>query len=126
MAYVKKTYNSKNIIIWGSSYSSSLVLKYAGDYPDKINAVLSFSPGEYFGNKTFITQSAKNITVPVFITSAKNEKGSWSGIYEAIKSTKKQSFIPQGAGNHGARALWTKNGDHKEYWDAVTAFLDSL
>ncbi|MCF6240568.1 MAG: lysophospholipase, partial [Bacteroidales bacterium] len=79
--YVKKNFPKAKIIIWGSSYSSALVLKIAGDYPDLISGVLAFSPAEYFGRfgklKDYITQSAKNIQVPVFITSAQNEAGKW-------------------------------------------------
>ena len=127
VAYIKKAYNPKKIVIWGSSYSSSLVLKYAGDNPNAIQGVLSFSPGEYFGSKDFITQSAKNIKVPVFITSAKNEKKNWIDIYEAINTTNKQFFLPEGgSGNHGSRALWAKHSEHKEYWTAVKGFLKTL
>lgn len=127
VAYVKKTYKPKKIVIWGSSYSSSLVLKYAGDNPDAINGVLSFSPGEYFGSKDFITQSAKNIQVPVFISSARNEKKNWADIYGAIDTTTKQYFLPDGGrGNHGSRALWAKHAEHKEYWTAVESFLNTL
>ncbi|MFD2564964.1 alpha/beta hydrolase [Aquimarina rubra] len=124
--YVKKTYKPEKIIIWGSSYSSALVLKYAGDHPDDINAVVSFSPGEYFGKKNFITASAANIKVPVFITSAKNEKKSWSGIYDAIPSDKKQFFLPETKGNHGSRVLWETFSDHKSYWKAVKGFLNTI
>lgn len=127
IAYVKKAYNPKKIIIWGSSYSSSLVLKYAGDNPDSIQGVLSFSPGEYFGSKDFIAQSAKNIQVPVFITSAKNEKKNWNSIYEVINTNTKQSFLPEGgSGNHGSRALWSKHAEHKEYWTALESFLKTI
>ncbi|KZS41634.1 hypothetical protein AWE51_19740 [Aquimarina aggregata] len=126
VAYVKKTYKPKKLIIWGSSYSSALVLKYAGDYPDAIDAALSFSPGEYFGDKKFITKSASHIKAPVFITSAQNEKESWSGIYDVIPSNKKQSFLPKTKGNHGARALWDKFPDSKEYWAAVKGFLNTI
>ncbi len=127
IAYVKKTYNPGKIIIWGSSYSSSLVLKYAGENPDAVNAVLSFSPGEYFGKKVSITESAKGINIPVFITSARNEKGSWEDIYNAIPSATKTSFLPSGGrGNHGSRTLWSKNGEYQEYWTAVESFLASL
>jgi len=127
VAYVKKTYNPKKIIIWGSSYSSSLVLKFAGDNPDAIQGVLSFSPGEYFGSKTFIAESAKNIQAPVFITSAKNEKKNWIDTYNALNPTTKQSFLPEGGnGNHGSRALWSKHSEHKEYWTAVEDFLKTL
>ncbi|WP_299442554.1 alpha/beta fold hydrolase [uncultured Aquimarina sp.] len=124
--YVKKTYDPEKIIIWGSSYSSALVLKYAGDNPDAVNGVLSFAPGEYFGKKNFITSSAANIKVPVFITSAKNEKKNWSGIYEAIPSGKKQFFLPETKGNHGSRALWDKFSDSESYWNEVKGFLKTI
>lgn len=118
------------LIIWGSSYSSSLVLKYAGDNPDSIEAVLSFSPGEYFKSQgkpsDWISQSAANITCPVFITSAKNERKSWQNIYDAIKVEGKQFYLPIKSGNHGSRALWVKYDDHKGYWEAVIAFLKTL
>ena len=124
--YVKKTYSPKKIIIWGSSYSSSLVLKYAGENTNAIQAVLSFSPGEYFGSKSFISQSAKDITIPTFITSAKNEKKGWANIYSIIPSKKKQEFIPKGSGNHGSSTLWSSKKDHKEYWAAVEDFLKTI
>lgn len=128
--YAKKFYAQGKLIIWGSSYSSALVLKYAGDNEDKIDAVMSFSPGEYFGNqgksKQWITESAAHITQPVFITSARSEKSSWSGIFAAIQSDKKEYFLPTTAGNHGSRALWSKFGDSVYYWEAVEKFLNQL
>ena len=126
VAYVKKTYTPKKIIIWGSSYSSSLVLKYAGDYPNAIDAVLSFSPGEYFGKDNFIKNSASNIKVPTFITSALAEKKSWSSIHTVIPTAAKTSYLPKTKGNHGCRALWNKFNDSSEYWSAVKDFLKDL
>lgn len=125
-----KTYFSKGkIILWGSSYSSSLVLKYAGD-KGGIDAVLAFSPGEYFkafGKPAdFIKTSAANISCPTFITSGRSERGSWWAIYEAISDEGKQYFLPETSGNHGSRALWVKFSDSKYYWDAVQSFLKSL
>ena len=46
--YADEYYAEGKLIIWGSSYSSSLVLHYAGSNPGNVDAVLSFSPGEYF------------------------------------------------------------------------------
>lgn len=128
--YVKKKYTTaKKLIIWGSSYSSALILKISGDRND-IDAALSFAPGEYFENlgkpANYITQSAKNITIPVFITSAKSEKKNWWSIYEVIPSIGKDYFIPETDGQHGSRALWEKFPEHKNYWKAVTAFLNRL
>jgi len=128
--YAKGNFATGKLIIWGSSYSSALVLKLAGDMPDDIDAALAFSPGEYFGRfdmpADYITSSAKKITKPVFITSAKNEKGSWWKIYEAIGSENKHYFLPETTGNHGSRALWNKFNDSKEYWKAVQEFLGGV
>ncbi len=126
VSYIQNTYKPKKIIIWGSSYSSSLVLKYAGDYPDNVAAVLSFSPGEYFGKDNFIKNSASKIKVPVFITSAKSEKGNWITIYDVIPTTTKVSYLPKTKGNHGSRALWNKFNDNEGYWLAVKKFLKNI
>jgi pimeloyl-ACP methyl ester carboxylesterase len=130
ISYAKANFASGKLIIWGSSYSSALVLKIAGDMPNEIDGALAFSPGEYFGRfdkpADFITSSAKNITKPVFITSGKNEKGSWWKIFEAIESNQKHYFLPETSGNHGSRALWAKFNDSKEYWKAVKEFLEVI
>lgn len=123
-----KTYLAKgDLIIWGSSYSSALVLKIAGDRAQDVNGVLAFSPGEYFQSmgkpKDYITSSAKNIQCPSFITSASNEKSSWWSIYESIPTDSKSYYLPETSGNHGSRALWRKFSDNQGYWDAVTTFL---
>ncbi len=73
--YVKNELKAKKIIVWGSSYSSVLVLYMGAKHPELIDGILSFSPGEYFkieGEEiaTFVSQ----IKCPVFITSAKREE----------------------------------------------------
>ena len=126
VAYAKGRLAKGELIIWGSSYSSSLVLAYAGEHQD-VDGVLSFSPGEYFSGQgksnTYITDAAAKINVPVFITSAKGEKESWSGIYDAIPAEQKAYFLPETEGSHGSRALWEKMNDSEAYWTAVDAFL---
>jgi len=129
LQYARKQYKPSKVIAWGSSYSASLVLKVAGDYPQLIDAVLAFSPGEYFSHigksKTWIRDSTKNIKVPTFITSSKDEADSWNFIYLAIPSKTKTGFIPETAGRHGSRALWNKYDDSEDYWQAVSEFLHS-
>ena len=51
----------------------------AAEEKDKVEAVISFSPGEYFNDPTLIQRSLKEIKTPVFITCSKSE----------IKETKK-------------------------------------
>ncbi len=131
LAYARTLVSDKTkVIAWGSSYSAALVLKVAGDHPELANAVLAFSPGEYFKRMgkpaDWIKKSAKLYTRPVFITSAKSEAKRWKPIFNAIKSKKKIAFIPRSNGNHGSRALWKRNRGHEEYWKAVTRFLKDL
>jgi dienelactone hydrolase len=125
--YAKETYPNRKIIIWGSSYSSSLVFILAGENPDDISGVLSFSPGEYFeyeGKK--IVDFSSKVKCPVFITSAKNEHGSWKEIYAAVPNPNKQSFLPTVKGFHGSKALWKEHPGNDDYWKAVVQFLNSL
>ena len=130
LKYARQQYSQSKVIAWGSSYSAALVLKVAGDHPELADGVLAFSPGEYFSHhgksKTWIRDSARNIKVPVFITSSKNETGDWAPIYEVIPAKNRQSFIPETAGKHGSKALWEKYTDSQAYWEAVTTFLNNL
>lgn len=120
---------ASKLIIWGSSYSAGLVLKVTGDRKD-VNAALAFSPAEYYYKlgrpKDWVTKSAKNIKVPVFITSTKLEKNKWWSIAEVIPSSNKAYFLPTKLGKHGSRALWNKYSDSQEYWTAVKEFLDII
>lgn len=128
--YSKKNYAKGQLILWGSSYSASLVLKLAGDQPTLADGVLAFAPGEYFArsgkSKTFISESAKKIEIPVFITSAKSEKDRWWSIYLAISSPGKQYFLPETAGIHGSKALWASTPENQDYWNAVNKFLSQF
>ncbi len=127
LSYVESTYAPKKLIVWGSSYSSSLSLILASEHPNEIAAVLAFSPGEYFkldGKK--VADYAANITQPAFITSAKSEGKSWRGIADQIKSAGSVFFVPEGNGRHGSSALFEKTANSAEYWTAVEQFLASL
>jgi len=127
LSYVESTYAPRKLIVWGSSYSSSLALILASEHPDEIAAVLAFSPGEYFkldGKK--VADYAANITQPAFITSAKSEGKSWRGIADQIKSAGSVFFVPEGNGRHGSSALFEKTANSAEYWTAVEQFLASL
>jgi len=128
--YVKNRYAPKNLIVWGSSYSASLVLKLASENSKKIKGVIAFSPGEYFTklgkNKRYIAESISELKCPVFITSAKNEYKNWINIFESIPSENKMFFLPKTEGNHGSRALWNKFEDNGSYWNALQKILDKF
>jgi pimeloyl-ACP methyl ester carboxylesterase len=127
VSYVRSKYPSAKVVILGSSYSASLSLKLAGDFPKGISGVIAFSPGEYFSvygwSRDIIKVSSSRVICPVFITSSSTETDDWKAIYAAIPGTKKVSFVPQATGKHGAKALWSNFPENKEYWAALTKFL---
>ncbi len=118
--YARKNMKAKKVGVVGSSYSSSLVLVAAGQNKKFADAVMSFSPGEYFSNKSLVRSSAAKIKAPVFITAARNEMGQIKPIAKVVKSDV-TLFKPNGSGRHGATALLTKAGP--EYWAALEKFL---
>lgn len=129
LRHAREEYAEGTLIAWGSSYSSSLALQVAGTEEGLVDGVLAFSPGEYFAKlgkgKSYVTDAAASIRVPTFITCSKNEVRKTKPLFEAVAAEKKTFFAPTTAGNHGARALWSKFRDSTAYWEAVVSFLDT-
>ncbi len=127
VSYVKRKYPGAKIILLGSSYSASLSIKLASDFPEGISGVVAFSPGEYFSkfgwSRDIIQISAAKVKCSVFITSSSDEKESWQKIYDAIPAQLRVSYIPQAAGKHGAKTLWSAFPESSEYWKALKGFL---
>ena len=125
--WARKHRASGKIVLWGSSYSSALAIRIAGENPDLVDGVLAFAPGEYFVRfkkpEDWIATSAKKIKVPTFITSAKDEAAKWKSIFEAIPGESKTSFLPETDGKHGSSALWNETKDNQAYWKVVNSFL---
>jgi dienelactone hydrolase len=114
------------ILIWGSSYSSSLVFLVAAEHPD-VKAVLAFSPGEYFDNKSLVRDAASHVTAPIYVTSADTDEEieAARGILAASPSSSKEQYIPRTGGVHGSSTL-IQARDPKgasDNWKALLAFL---
>jgi dienelactone hydrolase len=114
------------VMLWGSSYSSSLIFLVAAAHPD-VKAVLAFSPGEYFDNKSMVRDAASHVTAAIYVTSASTDEEieSARGILAASPSSLKQQYIPRTGGVHGSSTLIEARnpkgaGDN---WKAVLAFL---
>lgn len=123
LKWAREKHPKSEIIVWGSSYSASLVFILAAKHKD-IAGVLAFSPGEYFDGKPSVREAAKQVTVPVFITSSGDKEKVMAGmILDAVAAKDKTQFIPKGAGVHGSSALLQPQGKADEYWQAVDAFL---
>lgn len=70
--YVKQL-SSKKIILFGSSYSASLVMKI-GNHNPGVAAVIAFSPGEYFQPRVVLKSCLSDYDKPIYVTSTLKEK----------------------------------------------------
>jgi dienelactone hydrolase len=119
----------KPVILWGSSYSSSLVIPLANAHPGLVKAVLSFSPGEYFTDAHRIGRAAADLRVPIFLTSAAtpDEEAKAKAIAGRVPDHLATLYVPA-AGIHGSSTLIAaKDPDGaKANWNATMAFLNKL
>ena len=117
------------VILWGSSYSSSLVLQLASEQPDKVAGVLAFSPGEYFGDGNPVRGWASGVKAPLFVTSSASadEIAAAKALVAASPSLNKRQFVPD-HGVHGSSTLIAARNatGADENWAAVTAFLGEV
>lgn len=120
-AWARENLDVERVGVIGSSYSAALVLVLAGRDRNFADAVMAFSPGEYFSDRQFVTSSLSGIQVPVFLSAARSEAGQWQPFAESLKD-RATGFVPKGSGRHGATALISSDG--KEYWAALEGFLD--
>lgn len=116
----------QNVILWGSSYSSGLALFQAKN--EHVSAVLSFSPGDYYGDdKPSLSVEVPEIKKPVFITSSRNEGDGLKDLLKNVEWVNNQAhFIPESEGFHGSRALWEGQEGAEEYWTAIISFLSKI
>lgn len=122
--FLTEKYQQK-IILWGSSYSSSLALHIAVKNKN-VKAVISFSPGDYFGKSLPSLKTIfPKIDQPFLVTSSKEEAAELKQLLNNLKPGEHQSqFIPTSEGFHGSRALWIDQKGADEYWAAIESFLN--
>ncbi len=112
------------LLVWGSSYSASLVFRLARDHPE-IHAVLAFSPGEYFGPGQPVRGWASSVRVAVFATAGSGrELEDARRIVAAVPHDRKTYYVAE-RGVHGSSTLIAERnpGGVDENWDAVLEFL---
>ena len=117
------------VVIWGSSYSSSLVFPLAVKNAGKIKGVLAFSPGEYFDDTHLVEAAAARLTVPVYITSAPDaeEVAAAKAIADAVPSGLATRYVPT-AGVHGSSTLIAAKDPKgaEPNWLPVLSFLKKI
>lgn len=117
------------VVVWGSSYSSSLVFPLAVKNSGKIKAVLAFSPGEYFDDKALVRTAAAKVGVPAYITSSpsSDEVSAAKGIADAMRPGLATRYVPKD-GVHGSSTLIAKRDPKgaESNWQPVLAFLKKV
>ncbi len=115
------------LVLWGSSYSSTLAL-YQGIANEKVAAVVSFSPGNYFAEeKGSLVEMLEGFEKPFFLTSSLEEAPELTNLLAKVELNEHQvQFKPEGAGYHGSKALWEGQPGGEEYWSAIESFLSDL
>lgn len=118
--------NDKQIVILGSSYSASLCLILAKENT-RVQAVIAFSPGEYFDKKNLIRDTIQGLSIPIFAASSEAEYPYLTDLFSKINKNNLTLFKPlKGKGVHGAKALWENNDSSNEYWLALMLFFSQL
>ena len=130
LQWAKSSGQTGSILVWGSSYSAALVFLLAAEHRGEIKALLAFSPGEYLGGSSTVRKAAAQVSIPIFVTTAKNpeEITTAESILDASHSAEKSQFVPQLGGVHGSSTLREdENPDGaEENWAAVKEFLSKF
>ena len=117
----------RKVILWGSSYSASLIFVLAAKHPAEVAGVLAFSPGEYFeDHPTLIEDAAKKVRVPVFITSENSADAvaNATKIFDAVASTHKVHYSAKYAVHGSSTLLEDRNPKGAAVtWQVVMKFL---
>jgi dienelactone hydrolase len=117
------------VILWGSSYSSSLIFSLAAENPGKVKALMAFSPGEYFPDKVLVKTAAAKVDVPVFVTSASDpeEVAEAKAIVAAVPAGRAEQYVPAAAVHGSSMLIPAKDPKGAEAnWAAVMAFLKKI
>ena len=62
----------EKVVAWGSSYSASLALRLASEH-DTVDAVIAYSPGEYFDEKCVVAKWNSGVKVPTYVAATSEE-----------------------------------------------------
>ena len=113
----------KQVVLVGSSYSASLVLKVAKNNP-KVIAVIAFSPGEYLSGLS-LKDYLSGFDKPVFATATKREFPKVVELLSNVPSEQKTLFKPgkDKRGIHGSRILWENSDSYRDVRFDLLRFL---
>jgi len=122
--FIKK-FTPEEVILFGSSYSASICLLEASNNPD-IDAVIAFSPGEYFLPDFQLEDSVWGIKVPVFIYATPEEYNFVKQMLSGVDNLLVQYYVPQNDEIQGAEVLNQNNETASECWLELLMFFKRI
>lgn len=126
LQYVKSNFKPKTLLVWGSSYSASLVMVLGKQYQNEIDGIVAFSPPALEYENIQVNEYAKGVKCPVFIASSSSEQEDAKEIHTLIQNSNKKIFAPETGGLHGSKSLWECSERYQDYWTALQPFLNQF
>ena len=125
--WAKELSPQSKLYMMGSSYSSSLALRYAAQNEGVLEAVLAFSPGNYHDSWRIHEDVAKTKT-RTFITwgSSSRERETAQAIVEGVPKSLLTTYQPKedDKAGHGSTILTGGSEEARmRHWNAVVEFL---
>ena len=118
--------NRKPVILLGSSSSASLCLLMARN-DQRVQAVVAFSPGEYFQPRINMEEEIRGFSKPLFICGTQSEYSYLQRMTSHIQPGSFTLFKPEKSqGDHGTRALSQAGEARDEYWFALMMFFKEV
>lgn len=127
LEYAKEQGFTGKKIVWGSSFSATLVLKLGENYPEDLAGVLAFSPasGPPMGECQPV-EYAENLKLPTLILRPRTEMQSErsQNQFAEFKRQGHQTYIAEN-GVHGSSMLVESRikGSAEEHWNIVLKFI---
>lgn len=123
LTWAKSQHGGRKVILWGSGASAAGALLLAAKHPDRVEAVLAFSPGEDLpGAPGAVAEAAARVRMPVFIMTPTAEKARIASLVAAL-ATPTVHLLD--AAVHGDAALSPNRCASSEtHWGHVRKFLN--
>ena len=105
--YVAREGLAENVVVWGSSYSGSLVFRLAADHPDRVSGVIAFSPAS--GGPMAECRASlfvEQVEAPILVLRPASEMARDSSLeQQRVVSEAGASFLVVENGVHGSSML---------------------
>jgi len=127
--WARELFPDSPVAIFGSSFSASLVLVYAAEHGEKIDAVFSFSPAANYIQGMEVLKRIKPLKVPTYITCSgiKNEHTAAKKLAKELDEKWLTLVLPEGNAAHGSPTLITANKETRdEQWKPIRTQLKKL